>query len=151
MQIRHFAGQVWYSVDGFLDKNRDILRPEVIDLLTSSKEPLVGAIAKPLSNQSQSRTLPKGANGRFVTMKPRTPTVAARFSDSLQQLLENMSKCNPWFVRCVKPNNDKSPMRFDMPVVLEQLRYAGMLDTIKIRQSGYPIRMKFHHFVDRYR
>ncbi|XP_050297745.1 unconventional myosin-XV isoform X2 [Anthonomus grandis grandis] len=149
--IRHYAGQVWYSVDGFLDKNRDILRPEVIELLTSSKEPLVNAIAKPLSNQSQSRTLPKGANGRFVTMKPRTPTVAARFGDSLQQLLENMSKCNPWFVRCIKPNNDKTPMKFDMPVVLEQLRYAGMLDTIKIRQSGYPIRMKFHHFVERYR
>ncbi|XP_066258344.1 unconventional myosin-XV isoform X2 [Euwallacea similis] len=149
--IRHFAGQVWYSVDGFLDKNRDILRPEVIELLTSSKEPLVSAIAKPLSNQSQSRTLPKGANGRFVTMKPRTPTVAARFSDSLQQLLENMSKCNPWFVRCVKPNNDKMPMRFDMPVVMEQLRYSGMMDTIKIRQSGYPIRMKFHQFIDRYR
>lgn len=42
-------------------------------------------------------------------------------------------------------------MRFDMPVVLEQLRYSGMLDTIKIRQSGYPVRMKFQHFVDRYR
>ncbi|KAL1494091.1 hypothetical protein ABEB36_009744 [Hypothenemus hampei] len=149
--IRHFAGQVWYSVDGFLDKNRDILRPEVIELLISSKEPLVNSIAKPLSNQSQSRTLPKGANGRFVTMKPRTPTVAARFSDSLQQLLENMSKCNPWFVRCVKPNNEKTPMRFDMPVVMEQLRYSGTLDTIKIRQSGYPIRLKFHQFVDRYR
>lgn len=42
-------------------------------------------------------------------------------------------------------------MRFDMPVVLEQLRYSGMLDTIKIRQSGYPVRMKFQQFVERYR
>ncbi|XP_017773416.1 PREDICTED: unconventional myosin-XV [Nicrophorus vespilloides] len=149
--IRHFAGQVWYSVDGFLDKNRDALRPEVVELLASSKEPLVSGIAKPLLTQAQTRTLPRGTNGRFVTMKPRTPTVAARFSDSLQQLLDSMSKCNPWFIRCIKPNNDKSPMRFDMPVVLEQLRYAGMLDTIKIRQSGYPVRMKFLHFVERYR
>jgi myosin-15 len=149
--IKHFAGQVWYSVDGFLDKNRDALRPEVVELIASSKEPLVVSIAKPLINQAQTRTLPKGTNGRFVTMKPRTPTVAARFSDSLQQLIESMSRCNPWFVRCVKPNNDKSPMRFDMPVVLEQLRYAGMLDTIKIRQSGYPVRVKFQQFVDRYR
>lgn len=77
--------------------------------------------------------------------------VAARFSDSLHQLLESMSKCNPWFIRCVKPNNDKAPMKLDMPVVLEQLRYTGMLDTIRIRQSGYPVRMKFHYFVDRYR
>ncbi|KAJ3645965.1 hypothetical protein Zmor_023581 [Zophobas morio] len=149
--IKHFAGQVWYSVDGFLDKNRDVLRPDVVELISSSKEPLVAAIAKPLVNQAQTRTLPKGNNGRFVTMKPRTPTVAARFSDSLQQLLESMSRCNPWFIRCIKPNSDKSPMRFDMPVVLEQLRYAGMLDTIKIRQSGYPVRIKFQQFVERYR
>lgn len=142
---------MWYSVDGFLDKNRDALKPEVIDLLASSKEQLVLAIAKPLLNQAQMRTLPKGANGRFVTMKPRTPTVAARFSDSLHQLLESMARSNPWFVRCIKPNCDKSPMRFDMPVVLEQLRYSGMLDTIHIRQSGYPVRMKFQAFVDRYR
>ncbi|KAB0792987.1 hypothetical protein PPYR_12607 [Photinus pyralis] len=149
--IRHFAGQVWYSVEGFLDKNRDVLRPEIVELLASSKEPLVSAIARPLLNQAQMRTLPKGANGRFVTMKPRTPTVAARFGDSLHQLLESMARCQPWFVRCIKPNNDKSPMKFDMPVVIEQLRYSGMLETIHIRQAGYPVRMKFQEFVDRYR
>ncbi|XP_072386404.1 unconventional myosin-XV [Diabrotica undecimpunctata] len=149
--IRHFAGQVWYSVDGFLDKNRDALRPDVIELIASSKNDLISAIAKPLLHHTQTRTLPRGTNGRFVTMKPRTPTVAARFSDSLHTLLESMSRCNPWFIRCIKPNNDKAPMRFDMPIVLEQLRYNGMLDTIRIRQSGYPVRMKFHHFVDRYR
>lgn len=65
-------------MDGFLDKNRDALRPEVVELLSSSKEPLVSAIAKPLLHHIQTRTLPKGTNGRFVTMKPRTPTVAAR-------------------------------------------------------------------------
>ena len=59
-------------------------------------------------------------------------------------------RCNPWFVRCVKPNQDKAPMRFDMPVVLEQLRCTGMLETIRIRKLGYPVRMKFAQFVDRY-
>lgn len=68
-----------------MDKNRDVLRPEVVELLASSKENLVSAIAKPLLSQAQTRTLPRGANGRFVTMKPRTPTVAARYAFTLQK------------------------------------------------------------------
>ncbi|XP_063618998.1 unconventional myosin-XV [Cydia splendana] len=150
--VKHYAGQVWYNVEGFLDKNRDALRGDVLELLCSSEVPLVAEMSAQLRAQHDAnKTLPRGANGRFVTMKPRTPTVAARFSDSLHQLLDSMSRCNPWFVRCIKPNTDKSPMKFDMPCVLAQLRYTGMLDTIKIRQTGYPIRIPFQNFVDRYR
>ena len=89
------------------------------------------------------------ATGRFVTMKPRTPTVAANFSESLLSLIETMSRCNPYFVRCVKPNNDKAAMTFERGVVLDQLRYTGMLETIRIRKLGFPIRVKFHNFIDR--
>lgn len=150
--ITHYAGQVWYSVEGFLEKNRDALRGDVVELLDSSSQPLVEEMTKQLRAQrDMGKTLPRGANGRFVTMKPRTPTVAARFSDSLQQLLQSMAKCNPWFVRCIKPNNDKQALRMDMPCVLTQLRYLGMLDTITIRQKGYPVRLRFQHFVERYR
>lgn len=150
--ITHYAGQVWYCVEGFLEKNRDALRPDVLELLGSSKLPLIGEMTRQLRAQRDiGKTMPKGTNGRFVTMKPRTPTVAARFSDSLQQLLQSMAKCNPWFVRCIKPNNDKHALRMDMPCVLQQLRYLGMLDTIRIRQTGYPVRLRFQHFVERYR
>ncbi|XP_046399408.1 unconventional myosin-XV isoform X2 [Ischnura elegans] len=149
--IRHYAGQVWYTVDGFLDKNRDTLRHDVVELLISSKVSMLSKMFQNLrSNHEAAKTINK-ANGRFVTMKPRTPTVAARFHDSLQHLLESMSRCNPWFVRCVKPNSDKAPMKFDMPVVLEQLRYTGMLETIRIRKTGYPVRMRFSQFADHYR
>ncbi|XP_055590383.1 unconventional myosin-XV-like, partial [Uranotaenia lowii] len=150
--VTHYAGQVWYCVDGFLEKNRDALRTDVIEFLCSSTEPLVIEMTKQLKAQRDiGKTLPRGMNGRFVTMKPRTPTVAARFSDSLQQLLQSMAKCNPWFVRCIKPNNDKQALRMDMPCVLLQLRYLGVLDTIRIRQNGYPVRLRFQHFVERYK
>uniref|UniRef100_A0A0K8SUT5 Unconventional myosin-XV n=1 Tax=Lygus hesperus TaxID=30085 RepID=A0A0K8SUT5_LYGHE len=149
--VKHFAGQVWYNVEGFLDKNRDTLRTDVVDLLISSSIPMVSKMFEAVrSSQEMNKTLNK-TNGRFVTMKPRTPTVAARFHDSLQHLMETMSKCNPWFVRCVKPNNEKAAMKFDMPTVLEQLRYCGMLETIKIRKLGYPVRMRFMEFAQRYR
>ncbi|XP_049851037.1 unconventional myosin-XV isoform X4 [Schistocerca gregaria] len=149
--IRHYAGQVWYNVDGFLDKNRDTLRPDVVELLISSKLSMLSKMFHSLRSSHEAAKTINKANGRFVTMKPRTPTVAARFHDSLQHLLDSMSKCNPWFVRCIKPNNDKAPMKFDMPIVLEQLRYTGMLETIRIRKMGYPVRLKFAQFVERYR
>ncbi|XP_073998346.1 unconventional myosin 10A isoform X4 [Rhodnius prolixus] len=149
--VKHFAGPVWYNVDGFLDKNRDTLRTDVVDLLISSSLPMVSKMFEAVrSSQEMNKTLNK-TNGRFVTMKPRTPTVAARFHDSLQHLMDTMSKSNPWFVRCIKPNNEKAAMKFDMPTVLEQLRYCGMLETIRIRKTGYPVRMRFSEFVQRYR
>ncbi|XP_012225060.2 unconventional myosin-XV isoform X1 [Linepithema humile] len=149
--IRHYAGQVWYNVDGFLDKNRDTLRPDVVELLISSKISMVSKMFQHVRTTHEANKTMNKPNGRFVTMKPRTPTVSARFHDSLQQLLESMSQCNPWFVRCIKPNTEKAPMKFDMPCVLEQLRYTGMLETIRIRKTGYPVRLLFGHFVDRYR
>ncbi|CAL4069628.1 unnamed protein product, partial [Meganyctiphanes norvegica] len=148
--IKHYAGQVWYNVEGFLDKNRDTLRNDVVELFISSKLPLVSEMFIDVRLGSEHKTLSK-ANGRFVTMKPRTPTIAARFNDSLTSLMDGMIKCNPWFVRCIKPNNDKAALKLDMPVVLEQLRYSGMLETIRIRQQGFPVRQRFSQFADRYR
>ncbi|XP_047476292.1 unconventional myosin-XV-like [Penaeus chinensis] len=148
--IKHYAGQVWYSVEGFLDKNRDTLRNDVVELLISSKLSMLSEMFLDVRLCSESKTLTK-ANGRFVTMKPRTPTVSARFNDSLAHLMEGMAKCNPWFVRCIKPNNEKAPLKLDMLCVLEQLRYAGMLETIRIRQQGFPVRMRFLQFAERYR
>ncbi|XP_050694860.1 unconventional myosin-XV-like isoform X6 [Eriocheir sinensis] len=148
--IQHYAGQVWYSVEGFLDKNRDTLRNDVVELLISSKLPMLSEMFLDVRLGSENKTLTK-ANGRFVTMKPRTPTVSARFNDSLTHLMEGMAKCNPWFVRCIKPNAEKAALKLDMPCVLEQLRYSGMLQTIHIRQQGFPVRLRFSHFAERYR
>jgi len=149
--IRHYAGQVWYTVDGFLDKNRDTLRPDVLDLLTSSRIPMIAKLFQDLRVTSESYKTFNRSDGRFVTMKPRAPTVATRFQDSLNNLLDTISRSTPWFFRCIKPNNEKIPMKFDSNVVLQQLRYSGVLETVKIRQAGYSIRLKFANFASRFR
>ena len=149
--IKHYAGQVWYNVESFLDKNRDTLRYDVMSLMISSKEKMISKMFQDLRNfHDASKTMNK-PNGQFVTMKPRTATVAARFHDSLHNLLGSMAASHPYFVRCLKPNNDKCPMKFDMPVVLEQLRYSGMLETIRIRKLGYPVRKRYQNFAEHYR
>ncbi|WAQ96708.1 MYO15-like protein [Mya arenaria] len=148
--VNHYAGKIKYSVLHFLEKNKDTLRSDVVELLCESKNKMIAQMFKEMRDRFINKTLNK-ATGRFVTMKPRTPTVAANFSESLLSLIDTMSRCNPYFVRCIKPNNDKAPMSFERSVVLDQLRYTGMLETIRIRKMGFPVRVKFHHFIERYR
>ena len=96
--IKHYAGQVWYNVEGFLDKNRDTVRYDVMGLLISSKDKMISKMFLDLRNfHEASKTLgrmgygPNGhGNGQFITMKPRSPTVAARFGDSLSQLFSTI-------------------------------------------------------------
>lgn len=58
---------------------------------------------------------------------------------------------NPWFVRCILPNDEKKSRKVDMPCLLNQIHYYGLLSTVQIRKQGYPIRLRFQHFVERYR
>lgn len=85
------------------------------------------------------------------TSSKRTPTVTAQFQVSLHQLLDTLSRANPYFVRCIKSNEDKKADHFDDVCVLLQLRYTGMLETVRIRQSGYPVRLLYTEFVQQYR
>lgn len=85
------------------------------------------------------------------TSSKRTPTVTAQFQISLHQLLDTLSRANPYFVRCIKSNKEKEADHFDDVCVLLQLRYTGMLETVRIRQSGYPVRLLYTEFVQQYR
>ncbi|KAJ6220970.1 hypothetical protein RDWZM_006782 [Blomia tropicalis] len=83
--------------------------------------------------------------------RKQTPTVTHQFQQSLQQLMDTLSHANPFFVRCIKSNADKMPNHFDDRLVLMQLRYTGMLETVRIRQSGYSVRLTFDEFIQHYR
>ena len=102
-----------------------VYRKEIQDLFNTVcfifQDKLISKMFLDLRNFHEASKTLNRPNGQFVTMKPRAPTVAARFNEALQQLLSTVSQSHPYFVRCLKPNNDKTPMKFDMPVVLEQV------------------------------
>uniref|UniRef100_A0A673Z596 Myosin VIIAa n=1 Tax=Salmo trutta TaxID=8032 RepID=A0A673Z596_SALTR len=134
--IQHFAGVVYYETRGFLEKNRDTLHGDIIQLVHSSRNKFIKQIFQ--------------ADVGAETRK-RSPTLSSQFKRSLELLMRTLSVCQPFFVRCIKPNEYKKPMLFDRELCVRQLRYSGMMETIRIRRAGYPIRYTFVEFVDRYR
>uniref|UniRef100_A0A7N6C2Q6 Myosin XVAa n=1 Tax=Anabas testudineus TaxID=64144 RepID=A0A7N6C2Q6_ANATE len=149
--IKHFAGQVTYQVYKFLDKNYDQVRQDVLDLFVRSKNKMVSNLF-----QSHAEAMGQQRGGHMrksstVTRKYQAPTVSSKFQQSLMELVEKMERCNPFFVRCIKPNNMKKPGVFEVELVSSQLRHSGVLETIRIRREGYPVRMPFYIFLFRYK
>ncbi|XP_067278800.1 unconventional myosin-VIIa [Pseudorasbora parva] len=136
--IQHFAGVVHYETKGFLEKNRDSLHSDIIQLVHSSKNKFIKQIFQ-------------ADVAMGMETRKRSPTLSSQFKRSLELLMRTLSVCQPFFVRCIKPNELKKPMMFDSGLCVRQLRYSGMMETIRIRRAGYPIRYTFAEFVDRYR
>nr|XP_055069781.1 LOW QUALITY PROTEIN: unconventional myosin-VIIa [Misgurnus anguillicaudatus] len=155
--ILHFAGVVYYDSKGFLEKNRDALSNDVIQLVRTSTNKLLKQIfRKELSTVADE----KPSNGHVILnrnsvrkteTKKQVPTLAGQFRQSLDSLMKTLTACQPFFIRCIKPNDFKKPMLFDRELCIRQLRYSGMMETIRIRKAGYPIRHTFEEFLDRYR
>ncbi|KXS10692.1 myosin [Gonapodya prolifera JEL478] len=124
---RHFAGTVSYVIDGFLDKNRDTLRQDLLDLLASSDVSFVADLFRGATSDAEgapssgtvSRKMPSSSG--TVRVK-KTPTLGAQFNQSLGELVTTLSGCNPYFIRCVKPNKAKSAALIESQMVLDQLR-----------------------------
>ncbi|XP_044046114.1 unconventional myosin-XV isoform X3 [Siniperca chuatsi] len=147
--LKHYAGKVTYQVYKFLDKNFDMVRQDVLDLFIQSKNRMVSSIfLKHSESVSQQRSNVRRSS---AARRYQANTVSAKFQSSLQELLEKMERCNPYFVRCIKPNHHKEPGVFDMELISTQLHYSGIMETIHIRKEGYPIRLHFHSFLSRYK
>ncbi|XP_070619064.1 unconventional myosin-IXa isoform X6 [Erythrolamprus reginae] len=82
--------------------------------------------------------------------KKKPPSISAQFQASLTKLMETLGQAEPYFVKCIRSNAEKLPLRFNDNLVLRQLRYTGMLETVHIRQSGYSCKYSFQDFVDHF-
>ncbi|XP_055964932.1 unconventional myosin-X isoform X1 [Sorex fumeus] len=142
--VKHYAGEVQYDVRGILEKNRDTFRDDLLNLLRESRFDFIYDLFEHVPSRNNQDTLKSGS-------KHRRPTVSSQFKDSLHSLMATLSSSNPFFVRCIKPNMQKMPDQFDQAVVLNQLRYSGMLETVKIRKAGYAVRRPFQDFYKRYK
>uniref|UniRef100_H2MS45 non-specific serine/threonine protein kinase n=1 Tax=Oryzias latipes TaxID=8090 RepID=H2MS45_ORYLA len=173
--IQHYAGKVMYSVNGFLEKNRDTLPADIVVVLRTSENKLLQQLfSSPLTKTGNlatsrarvtaaSRSLPPQlSSGRSKvdtmemmrhpdeTTNMRRQTVASYFRYSLMDLLSKMVVGQPHFVRCIKPNDDRQALRFCRERVMVQLRYTGILEMVNIRRQGYSHRILFEEFVPRY-
>ncbi|KAL9331871.1 hypothetical protein ACSQ67_001481 [Phaseolus vulgaris] len=134
--ICHYAGDVTYQTDFFLDKNKDYVVAEHQALLYASKCPFISGLYPPSPEESSKQS--------------KFSSIGSRFKQQLQSLLETLSSTEPHYIRCVKPNNLLKPAIFENKNVLLQLRCGGVMEAIRISCAGYPTRKTFDEFVDRF-
>uniref|UniRef100_A0A671NG73 Unconventional myosin-VIIa-like n=1 Tax=Sinocyclocheilus anshuiensis TaxID=1608454 RepID=A0A671NG73_9TELE len=158
--VKHFAGTVYYDCEGFLEKNRDSLSVDIMELVQKSSNKLLKQIFEKETNKNSVKNnnkinkilmTPKNSLRQVNDSRRQISTLSGQFRQSLDSLMKALSLCQPFFIRCFKPNDKKMPMVFNRELCMQQLRYSGMLETIKIRKSGYPIRHTFKDFLQRYR
>ncbi|RVX19198.1 Myosin-8 [Vitis vinifera] len=134
--ICHYAGDVTYQTDLFLDKNKDYVVAEHQALLSASNCSFVAGLFPPLSEESSKSS--------------KFSSIGSRFKQQLQALLETLSVTEPHYIRCVKPNNLLKPAIFENKNVLQQLRCGGVMEAIRISCAGYPTKKPFDEFIDRF-
>ncbi|XP_035260130.1 unconventional myosin-XV [Anguilla anguilla] len=145
--VYHYAGAVTYQVHNFLNKNHDQFRPEVLELFARSRLKMVSSMFLKVQERYHQQ---KELGFRSRGPRPQAATVAAHFQQSLTELITRLERCKTTFVRCFKPNYMKLPGIFDLDYMMLQLRHAGILETIHIRKEGFPIRIPFSLFMERY-
>ncbi|XP_025935824.1 unconventional myosin-VIIb [Apteryx rowi] len=154
--INHFAGVVFYQSKDFLEKNRDTLSANVMQVVHSSKNQFLRQIFQvettpPTLGHGTIRRLGGDQSYKGLDNTKRLSTLGGQFKKSLEKLMKILGQCQPYFIRCIKPNDFKKPLLFNRELCIQQLRYSGMMETIQIRKAGYPVRYTFEEFFERYR
>lgn len=137
-RITHYAGDVIYCINGFIEKNRDTLFQDFKRLLYHSGDRLISSM------------WPEGAQDISKTTK-RPLTAGTLFQRSMAELVATLLKKEPFYVRCIKPNDIKSASVFDDVRVEHQVRYLGLLENVRVRRAGFVHRQRYDKFLLRYK
>ena len=143
--LTHYAAEVEYSTVGWLEKNKDPLNDNITRLLASSTDKHIATLFTDCSDFDEDA----GAT-RSRVKKGLFRTVAQRHKEQLSSLMNQLHSTHPHFVRCILPNHRKRPKLFSAPLVLDQLRCNGVLEGIRIARTGFPNRLPFAEFRQRY-
>merc|ERR1712226_1655855 len=152
-ELYRYAGTVGYNVTDWLTKNKDPLNASVVGLLKkSSMDVLRDNWSSYVSADDAAEAAKKSGGGKGKRQKGGSfQTVSALHRESLGRLMTNLRSTHPHFVRCIIPNEIKKPGYMDWNLVLHQLRCNGVLEGIRICRKGFPSRVQFAEFKQRYR
>jgi len=155
--VCHYALDVTYESDGFIEKNRDTVPDEQMEVLRTSTNPFLiavldtaTAVREKESTGTASKTVATGPGRRMGVAINRKPTLGGIFKSSLIELMQTINSTDAHYIRCIKPNEAKESWKFEGPMVLSQLRACGVLETVRISTAGYPTRWTYEDFAMRY-
>ncbi|KAL9945393.1 hypothetical protein ACHAQF_007478 [Verticillium nonalfalfae] len=155
--ICHYAVDVTYESEGFIEKNRDTVPDEHMEVLRATSNQFLRQVLDAASAvrekdvASASSNAVKPAAGRKIGVAVnRKPTLGGIFRSSLIELMNTINNTDVHYIRCIKPNEAKESWKFEGPMVLSQLRACGVLETVRISCAGYPTRWTYEEFALRY-
>jgi len=155
--VCHYAIDVTYESDGFIEKNRDTVPDEHMEVLRLSTNSFLSEVLEAASTvrekdaaaaASSRQVAPPGR--RMGVAVNRKPTLGGIFKSSLIELMHTINSTDVHYIRCIKPNESKEAWTFEGPMVLSQLRACGVLETVRISCAGYPTRWTYEEFALRY-
>ncbi|KAI5806521.1 putative myosin MYO2 [Peziza echinospora] len=152
--VCHYAVAVTYDSEGFIEKNRDTVPDEHMEVLQLSTNPFLAEVLAASVSLREKESAPKtstpGQARRPIGATNRKPTLGGIFKSSLIDLMNTIGSTNVHYIRCIKPNEAKVAWKFEGPMVLSQLQACGVLETVKISCAGYPTRWTYEEFAWRY-
>ncbi|XP_058714614.1 unconventional myosin-If isoform X5 [Poecile atricapillus] len=133
--IHHYAGKVSYDVNGFCERNRDVLFTDLIELMQSSEYGFIRMLFPEKLDSDK---------------KGRPTTAGSKIKKQANDLVNTLMKCTPHYIRCIKPNETKKPRDWEESRVKHQVEYLGLKENIRVRRAGFAYRRLFHKFLQRY-